>query len=177
MTRPLVVVANRLPVSRGPDGWQASAGGLVTALQPVVDEVGGAWVGWDDDADGVPARVPEMNVDLHAVALSRAQVRGYYHGFANRTLWPLFHDLVAQPVVDRRWWRAYQDVNRAVRRGHGGRDRGHRHGRGRPADLGAGLPPAAAARAAAWHQPGVAARVLPAHPVPATRADSPPAVA
>jgi trehalose 6-phosphate synthase len=120
VSRPLVVVANRLPVSRAPATgsgdetvWQASAGGLVTALHPVVDEVGGAWIGWDDDAAGVPKRVEGLNVDLHAVALTRAQVRGYYHGFANRTLWPLFHDLVAEPVVDRRWWRAYQDVNRA----------------------------------------------------------------
>jgi trehalose 6-phosphate synthase len=120
VSRPLVVVANRLPVSRadgsGPDGgavWQPSAGGLVTALSPVVDEVGGAWVGWDDDASGVPDRVEGLNVSLHAVGLTRSQVRGYYHGFANRTVWPLFHDLVAQPVVDRRWWRAYQDVNRA----------------------------------------------------------------
>lgn len=110
--RPLVVVANRLPVSRGPDGWQAAAGGLVTALRPVVDEAGGAWVGWEDDADGVPARVDGLNVDLHPVRLSRAQVRGHYHGFSNRTLWPLFHDLVAQPVIERRWWRTYQDVNR-----------------------------------------------------------------
>ncbi|MEX1179074.1 MAG: trehalose-6-phosphate synthase [Nitriliruptor sp.] len=118
MSRPLVVVANRLPVSRGapgPDGtptWKASAGGLVTALSPVVDEVGGAWVGYDDDAPSVPDRVDALNVSLHAVALSRSQLRGYYHGFSNRTIWPLFHDLVAQPVVDRRWWRAYQDVNR-----------------------------------------------------------------
>ncbi len=110
--RPLVVVANRLPVSHDGNGWSPSAGGLVTALRPVVDEVGGAWVGWDDAAEAVPRRVDGLNCDLHAVSLSRSQVRGYYHGFANRTLWPLFHDLVVQPVVDRRWWRSYQDVNR-----------------------------------------------------------------
>jgi trehalose 6-phosphate synthase len=108
----MVIVANRLPVSRSDDGWKTSGGGLVTALRPVVDEVGGAWVGWDDDADTVPARVDALNCDLHPVSLTAAQVRGYYHGFANRTLWPLFHDLVVQPVVDRRWWRTYQDVNR-----------------------------------------------------------------
>jgi trehalose 6-phosphate synthase len=122
VTRPLVVVANRLPVSRitadgGEDttepSWQASAGGLVTALRPVVDEVGGAWVGWDDDPTGVPDRVAGLNVDLHPVRLTPEQVRGYYHGFANRTLWPLFHDLAVDPVVDRGWWRCYQEVNRA----------------------------------------------------------------
>ncbi|MEX0834786.1 MAG: trehalose-6-phosphate synthase [Nitriliruptor sp.] len=119
MSRPLVVVANRLPVSRGEPGpggqptWHASAGGLVTALSPVVDEVGGAWVGYDDDAGSVPERVDALNVSLHAVELTRSQVHGYYHGFSNRTIWPLFHDLVVEPVVDRRWWRSYQDVNRA----------------------------------------------------------------
>lgn len=111
--RPLIVVANRLPVSRGEDGWTASAGGLVTALRPVMDEVGGAWVGWDDDADAVPTRVDGLGCDLHAVKLSRAVVRGYYHGFANRTLWPLFHDLLAPPVIDRDLWDRYHTANEA----------------------------------------------------------------
>ncbi len=110
--RPLVVVANRLPVSRGPDGWQASSGGLVTALRPVIEEAGGAWIGWDDDPDGVPSRVDGLDCELHAVELTVPQVRGYYHGFANRTLWPLFHDLVVQPVIDRQWWQTYEAVNR-----------------------------------------------------------------
>jgi trehalose 6-phosphate synthase len=112
LRRPLVVVANRLPVKRTDDGWQAAAGGLVTALRPVMDETGGAWVGWDDDADEVPTRVAGLGCDLHAVSLTQAQVQGHYHGFSNRTLWPLFHDLVVEPIIDRRWWRAYQDVNR-----------------------------------------------------------------
>jgi trehalose 6-phosphate synthase len=111
--RPLLVVANRLPVSRGPEGWRASTGGLVTALRPAMDEVGGAWIGWDDDPDGVPSRAEGLDCDLHPVRLTRAQVHGYYHGFANRTLWPLFHDLIAQPVIDRRWWTSYHEANRA----------------------------------------------------------------
>lgn len=44
-----IVVSNRLPVDVGPDGamnWTSSAGGLVTALRPVVAKSGGAWVGW-----------------------------------------------------------------------------------------------------------------------------------
>jgi trehalose 6-phosphate synthase len=110
--RPLVVIANRLPVSRDDEGgWKASAGGLVTALRPVIEETGGAWIGWDDDAESVPRRVDDLACDLHAVSLSRAQVRGYYHGFSNRTIWPLFHDLIEQPVIDRGWWRTYEEVN------------------------------------------------------------------
>ena len=50
-TSRLVVVSNRLPftVSPGPDGElqrQASAGGLVTAVAPVVSQSGGLWLGW-----------------------------------------------------------------------------------------------------------------------------------
>jgi trehalose-6-phosphate synthase len=54
-----VVVASRLPVDRveGPDGepgWQTSPGGLVTALEPVMREAGGAWIGWSGDAGPAP---------------------------------------------------------------------------------------------------------------------------
>ena len=47
--RKFVVVASRLPVDRveGPGGrpeWQPSPGGLVTALEPVMREAGGAWI-------------------------------------------------------------------------------------------------------------------------------------
>ena len=111
LRRPLVVVANRLPVRRTALGWEASTGGLVTALRPVIEETGGAWVGWDDAAEAVPRRVEGLSADLHPVALNDDEVAGYYHGFSNRTLWPLFHDLVVQPVIDRSWWQAYEAVN------------------------------------------------------------------
>src|ERR1039458_10704514 len=52
-----VVVASRLPVDRveGPGGeseWRPSPGGLVTALEPGMRDVGGAWVGWARAAGG-----------------------------------------------------------------------------------------------------------------------------
>ena len=107
---PLLLVANRLPLARHHGEWRMSSGGLVTALTPVVERVGGSWVGWDEDAQGVPSRVAGLNCDLHAVDLEPELVEGYYHGFTNRTLWPLFHDLVVQPVIDRSWWRSYVTV-------------------------------------------------------------------
>ena len=108
---PVVAVANRLPVHQGPDGWQLSPGGLVTALRPVMEQGTGTWVGWDGGATGTPARLPAMTVDLQPVALSPEAVADYYHGFSNRTLWPLLHDVVEKPVYDRDWWRAYREVN------------------------------------------------------------------
>ena len=110
--RPLILVANRLPVARDASGWRPATGGLVTALRPAIEAGGGAGVGWDEDAEGVPRRVEGLGCDLHAIALDAGEVEGYYHGFANRTIWPLFHDVIAQPVIDRSWWRTYEEVSR-----------------------------------------------------------------
>ena len=109
--RPVVAVANRLPVHDGGDGWQLSPGGLVTALKPVMSARCGAWVGWDGGSKGTPTRLPELSVELAPVRLSAAQVRDYYHGFANRTLWPLLHNAIEKPVFERSWWKAYGEVN------------------------------------------------------------------
>jgi len=107
----VVAIANRLPVRRGDDGWELSPGGLVTALRPVMATYSGAWVGWDGGTKGVPAELPDLSVRLLPVSLSAAQVRQYYHGFANATLWPLLHDAIERSRFERAWWRSYQDVN------------------------------------------------------------------
>ena len=73
-------------------------GGLVSALRPALESQAGAWVGWDGGAPDVPRRVEGLAVDLLPVALGRREVEDYYHGFANRTLWPLLHGLVEQPL-------------------------------------------------------------------------------
>lgn len=108
---PLVVVANRLPVVRTGNGFAAAAGGLVTALRSVIDEQGGTWVGWDDDPSGLPERVDGLNAKLAPVGLEDDLVDGFYHGFTNRFLWPLFHDLIVSPVYQQRWWETYVTVN------------------------------------------------------------------
>ncbi len=112
-SRPVVAVANRLPVQAGPDGWQLSPGGLVTALRPVMQRRSGTWVGWDGGEEGIPAQLPELSVDLHPVSLSPDDVAAYYHGAANRTLWPLLHEAVERPVFDRDWWSHYRQVDEA----------------------------------------------------------------
>jgi trehalose 6-phosphate synthase len=107
----VVAVANRLPVQQGEDGWELSPGGLVTALRPVMTAHSGAWVGWNGGASGMPSELPDVNVDLLPVSLTAAQVRQYYHGFANACLWPLLHDAIEKPRFDRAWWQSYRQVN------------------------------------------------------------------
>lgn len=112
-----VVVANRLPVDRvvGVDGaetWRTSPGGLVAALEPVMHQVDGAWVGWPGQAD-LELKPFEVNgIRLVPVALSAREVSEYYEGFANDTIWPLYHDVIAPPQYHREWWDAYVTVNR-----------------------------------------------------------------
>jgi trehalose 6-phosphate synthase len=72
----------------------------------------GAWIGWDGGTKGIPATLPDLAVRLLPIGLSAAQVRDYYRGFANATLWPLLHNAIEKPRFERSWWRAYEQVNR-----------------------------------------------------------------
>jgi trehalose 6-phosphate synthase/phosphatase len=47
------------------------------------------------------------------VFLSTADVRGFYAGFSNGTLWPLFHLFPRYAEFDQKYWDAYERVNRA----------------------------------------------------------------
>jgi trehalose 6-phosphate synthase len=111
MNRPVVAVANRLPVQHGDDGWELSPGGLVTALRPVMSTHPGAWVGWNGGTKGMPSALPDSGIQLLPIGLSAAQVRNYYHGFANATMWPLLHNAIEKPRFERAWWYTYRDVN------------------------------------------------------------------
>ncbi|SCG41345.1 trehalose 6-phosphate synthase [Micromonospora echinaurantiaca] len=112
----LVVVANRLPIddSVAPDGaceWRRSPGGLVSALHPLLRAAPATWVGWAGGTGPAPVLPDVDGVRMHTVPLNQADLRDHYEGFANSTLWPLYHDAVEQPVHHRRWWEAYQRVN------------------------------------------------------------------
>ncbi|MBT0993158.1 trehalose-6-phosphate synthase [Cellulomonas sp. DKR-3] len=113
----LVVVANRLPVDvslddHGEPTWSRSPGGLVTALAPVMASADGAWVGWGGSPDLTLEPFEVDGTQLVPVELSAQDVARFYEGFANDTLWPLYHDVIAQPAFHRVWWEAYQRVNR-----------------------------------------------------------------
>jgi alpha,alpha-trehalose-phosphate synthase [UDP-forming] len=113
-----VVVASRLPVDRveEPDGqtsWRPSPGGLVTALEPVMRKTEGVWIGWTGDTGPAPGPFEADGLHLVGMGLSAEQVRDFYEGFCNATLWPLYHDVIAPPEFHRRFWDAYVAVNRS----------------------------------------------------------------
>lgn len=109
--RPIVAVANRLPVQRTENGWELAPGGLVTALKPVMESREGVWVGWDGGSRGTPDHLPSMSIGLRPVRLSAGAVEDFYHGFSNRTLWPLLHNAIERPVFDSTWRDRYRSVN------------------------------------------------------------------
>src|SRR3954468_565097 len=113
----LVVVANRLPLddNAAPDGaceWRRSPGGLASALHAILESTPATWVGWGGGIGSAPALPDIGTLRLRPMALTEEELRGYYEGFANSTLWPLYHDAVEHPVFDRGWWETYRSVNR-----------------------------------------------------------------
>jgi trehalose 6-phosphate synthase len=100
--------------------WSRAAGGVTSALDPVMQACHGTWVAWGsgnadretvDDADRV--RVPPDNPQytLRRIWLSESQVRGFYYGFANSALWPLCHLQLERTVFKPLHWRHYQEAN------------------------------------------------------------------
>jgi trehalose 6-phosphate synthase/phosphatase len=118
----LVVVSNRLPIAveSTPTGSTVvpGSGGLVTALGPVLGDRGGKWIGWlgAAGADGMRAALQEasdtLGYELEPVELTPEEIAGFYEGFANEVLWPLFHDFIPHCVFDPAYWPIYQKANR-----------------------------------------------------------------
>jgi trehalose 6-phosphate synthase/phosphatase len=116
----IVVVSNRLPVTvrrvGGARVAERSIGGLVAALDPALRSIGGTWVGWPGDSGSFDRELGsrELGYALEPVPLTALQVRHYYHGFSNRTLWPLFHSLPTRVKLEPREWLIYDAVNRRM---------------------------------------------------------------
>ena len=79
-------------------------------------EAGGAWIGWTGDAGDAPDPFEVNGMHLVAVGLSADDVRDFYEGFSNATLWPLYHDVIAPPEFRRPWWDAYVRINQRFAR-------------------------------------------------------------
>ena len=121
----LIIVSNRLPVSLDGDAERGfslrqNVGGLATAIGPYHKAHRDClWVGWSgidlDKYDDEQIRsIREAYARRRCVPLFLAhdEVAGYYSGFSNDTLWPLFHDFSHEAVFEPSTWGMYQHVNR-----------------------------------------------------------------
>lgn len=96
------------------------AGGLVTALDPILQACGGVWVAHGSgDADremsdtrgrlAVPPDEPRYT--LRRVYITKEEEEGYYYGFSNEGIWPLCHITHTRPLFRLDDWVSYQKVN------------------------------------------------------------------
>jgi alpha,alpha-trehalose-phosphate synthase [UDP-forming] len=122
----LIVVSNREPYMHvlnehtGVTQCIRPAGGVVTAIDPILRACGGTWIAHGaGNADrkfvnsrnklGVPPN--DNRYILKRVWLSKDEEQGYYYGFANEGLWPLCHITHIRPIFRDTDWQMYQQVN------------------------------------------------------------------
>ncbi|HKE18119.1 MAG TPA: trehalose-phosphatase [Kofleriaceae bacterium] len=118
----LLAISNRLPHLRDPaqpsGTRKQSVGGLVSALEPVLAERRGLWLGWSGKTTA-ESEVGEVSTDdegspaLAWIDLPADWEERYYNGFCNRRLWPLFHSFPAHVRFRDDEWDAYTQANQA----------------------------------------------------------------
>lgn len=116
-----IIVSNRLPVKLSQEGghyqFKTSEGGLATGLGSIYKQNGNIWVGWPGTAIDTAAAQDEVTAalekeNLFPVFLTQEQVNGFYEGFSNETLWPVFHYMATYAKFDQQTWKMYVEVNR-----------------------------------------------------------------
>lgn len=123
----LIVVSNRLPIKISKDSngisFTRSTGGLATGMASISQQRELRWIGWP----GIPneelekqdiAEIAEKltTEKLHPVFLDRKQIKQYYEGFSNKTIWPLFHYFPLNTIYEKDFWETYKNVNELFHR-------------------------------------------------------------
>ncbi len=112
MTR-LVVVSNRVSAPR--HGRSGGEGGLASGVLDALRQHGGVWFGWSGKVTESEASTPDIfdvgKVTYATLDLSTRDHEEYYNGFANRSIWPLFHYRLDLAEFNRRYLAGYQRVN------------------------------------------------------------------
>jgi trehalose 6-phosphate synthase/phosphatase len=120
----ILIISNRLPQNlteeNGTLSVRPSVGGLATGLGSYYESHNCRWIGWpgipgpgDEHPDRDLIREVLEERSCSPVFLTEEEIEDYYHGFANTTLWPLFHYFPASCSWRERWWTGYGEVNRA----------------------------------------------------------------
>ncbi len=117
-----IIVSNRLPLQIKIEDEELevtpSVGGLATGLKSFHREGGSVWIGWTGvSADDVPQGMEDLILEetrkeqCIPVSLTEEEVQGFYYGFSNRTIWPLFHYFMEYCEFNTDHWETYKQVN------------------------------------------------------------------
>src|SRR3989338_5238597 len=119
-----VVVSNREPYvhvfKKGKVEYQRGVGGVISALDPVMQACGGIWVAYGhgeadrrvSDEKG-KLKVPPDNpcYTLRRIWLTKEEELGYYYGYSNSVMWPICHMTFQRPFFHHEDCEYYQKVN------------------------------------------------------------------
>jgi trehalose 6-phosphate synthase/phosphatase len=120
----MIFVSNRLPVTVGKINetldYTKSIGGLATGLDSYHKKSDSIWIGWpgisDDKINDSDKAIMEEKLkndySCLPVFLTEEDIEQFYHGFSNKTIWPLFHYSPDKVSYDINTWKAYKQVNR-----------------------------------------------------------------
>ncbi|MEM8726920.1 MAG: trehalose-6-phosphate synthase, partial [Pseudomonadota bacterium] len=110
----LVVISNRVAVAKA-RGAAGAQGGLAGALNAALKDRGGLWFGWSGQESDSPEDTVHLQrnagVTTATIDLSTRDVDEYYNGYANSTLWPLFHYRIDLTEYEQRTGQGYERVN------------------------------------------------------------------
>ena len=122
----LLIISNRLPVNLSKEKGQIrvgrSVGGLATGIDSVHKSRESLWIGWPGySVQKLQKDEKKQIFDLlakekcHPVFLTSYDIKQYYSGFCNNTIWPLFHYFNLYAKYDQSYWNSYKNVNEKFR--------------------------------------------------------------
>lgn len=119
-----IIVSNRLPIkiTEEGDGYalKPSEGGLATGLASIHAQGENSWIGWpgvsvEDEAQQKHFTSLLKERRLIPLFLDEEEIKGFYEGFSNEVLWPIFHYTPSYANYDLSNWETYVRVNEKFR--------------------------------------------------------------
>ena len=118
----IIIVSNRLPIkvikNRNSFEFINSSGGLATGMNSIHSKNDTIWIGWPGIAsDNLNKKTKgELNKFLDKkkfkpVHLNKKEIKDFYYGLSNKSLWPLFHYFIEYSIFDKDNWDSYKSVN------------------------------------------------------------------
>jgi trehalose 6-phosphate synthase len=108
----VVIVSNRVV----PPRMAAQAGGVAVAIGDVLRGRQGLWFGWSGNIDENTTLAPQVEkvrsgALIATLPVTAEEYNGYYLGYANSVLWPVFHNRVDLAQFEAGYYSKYQSVN------------------------------------------------------------------
>lgn len=117
----IIIISNRLPVkaSKNQEGvmeFTPSEGGLATGLGSIYKSGDNLWIGWpgmyaESDQEQIQLAESLQKENMQPVFLTEEEIKLYYEGFSNETLWPTFHYFNQYALYRKSYWKSYEQVN------------------------------------------------------------------